>query len=100
MGIRSAGYTGVRKYNDNHRYILSVIDVFSKFLHMIPVKAKSGPSVASAFRSIFDDHKCSRRKRPPIQVRNDEGKEFLNKYFQDMLRDEGAFSFRCVETPT
>ena len=40
------------KYNDNHRYILSVIDVFSKFLHMVLVKTKSGPSVASAFRSI------------------------------------------------
>jgi len=28
------------KYNDNHRYILSVIDVLSKFLYLIPVKTK------------------------------------------------------------
>jgi len=28
------------KYNDNYRYILSVKDVFSKFLHMIPIKTK------------------------------------------------------------
>jgi len=26
------------KYNDNYRYILSVIDIFSKFLYLIPVK--------------------------------------------------------------
>jgi len=32
------------KYNDTHRYILSVIDVFSKYLHLVPVKTKSGPS--------------------------------------------------------
>jgi len=43
------------KYNDNHRYILSVINVFSKFLHMNRVKKKSGPSEASAFHSIFDN---------------------------------------------
>jgi len=43
------------KYNDNFRYILSVIDVFSKFLYLIPVKTKSGPAVTAAFRSIFDD---------------------------------------------
>jgi len=34
------------KYNDNYRYILSVIDIFSKYLHMIILKTKSGPSVA------------------------------------------------------
>jgi len=37
------------KYNDNHRYILSVIDVFSKFLHLISVKTKSVPSAPSCF---------------------------------------------------
>jgi len=31
------------KYNGNHRYILFVIDVFSIFLHLIPMKRKSGP---------------------------------------------------------
>ena len=50
------------KYNDNFRYILSVNDVFSTFLYLIPVKRKSGPAVASKFRSIFDDNlKLSRR---------------------------------------
>jgi len=43
------------KYNDNYKYILSVIDVFSKFLFLVPVKTKSGPSFTTAFLSIFDD---------------------------------------------
>ena len=43
------------KYNHNYRYIPSVIDVFSKYLHLVPIRTKSGPSVASAFRSIFDE---------------------------------------------
>jgi len=43
------------KYNDIHREILSVIDVFSKFLLMVPLRTKSRRSVASSFQSIFDD---------------------------------------------
>ena len=66
------------KYDDTHRYFLSVIDVFSKFLHMSPVKTKSGPYVATVFRSIFDDPRYSRRKRRPVWVGTDKGKEFLN----------------------
>jgi len=76
------------KYNDKFRYILSVIDVFSKFLYLIPVKTKSGPAVTAAFRFIFDD-KLKLTSRRPVWVRTDKGKEFLNKAFQDMLRDEG-----------
>ena len=49
------------KYTVNYRYILSVIDVFSKFLHMIPLKKKRRPSVTSAFRSTFDDTKYWKR---------------------------------------
>jgi len=83
------------KYNENYRHILSVIDVFSKFLHMIPIETKSGPSVASAFRSIFDYSKYSKRR--PIWVSTDKGKEFLNKHFQDMLLDEVGIQFRVWE---
>jgi len=82
------------KYNDNFRYILSVIDVFSKFLHLIPLKKKSGPAVTAAFLSICDD-KPKLTSRRLIWVRTDKGKEFLNKDFQDMLRDE-SIQIRCV----
>jgi len=88
------------KYNDNYRYILSVIGVFSKFLHMVPIKTKSGPSVASGLRSIFDDPKYSKSRRRAIWVRTDKGKEFLNKHFQDMLRDEGGvIQFQVCRNP-
>jgi transposase InsO family protein len=81
------------RYNDNYRYILTVIDVFSKYLHMVPVKTKSGPSIASAFRSILADP-----NRRPVWVRTDKGKEFLNKHFQDMLREEGI-QFQTCRNP-
>jgi len=75
------------KYNDNFKYILSVIDVFSKYLYLIPLNTKSGPAITAAFRSIYDD-KPKLPSRRPVWVRTDKGKEFLNKHFQDMLRDE------------
>jgi len=85
------------KYNDNFRYILSVIDVFSKFLYLIPVKTKIGPAVTVAFRSIFDD-KPKLPSRRPIWVLSDKDKEFLNKYFLDMLSDEGI-QFQVCRNP-
>jgi len=80
------GLQSYPKYHDNFRYILSVIDVFSKFLFLIPVKTKSESAATAAFRSIFDD-KPKLPSRRPVWVRTDKGKEFLNKNVQVMLRD-------------
>ena len=52
------------------------------------MKINSGPAVTAAFLSIFHD-KTKLISRRPVRVRTDKGKEFLNKDFQDMLRDEG-----------
>jgi len=82
------------KYNDNFRYILSVIYVFSIFQYLIPVKTKSGPAVTASFRSIFDD-KQKLPSRRPVCVRTDKGKEILTEDFQDMLRDEGIHFQVC-----
>jgi len=76
--MRFIGLVSYTKYNDNFRYILSVIDVFSKFLYLIPVKTKSGPAVTAAFRYIFDD-KPKLLSRRPVWVLTDKGKEVLNK---------------------
>ena len=58
------------RFNDKYKFILSVIDVFSKFLYLIPLRSKTGTVVASAFQSIFKDPK----QRRPIWVRTDKGK--------------------------
>ena len=76
------------KYNDKFSYNIFVIDVFSKYQFLIPVKIKSGPAVTAAFRSIFDD-KPKLRSRRPVWVRTDKGKEYLNEYIHGMLREEG-----------
>jgi len=61
------------------------------------MKTKSGLAVTAAFRSIFDDKPILLSRRP-VCVRTDKGKVFLNKDFQDMLRDEGI-QFQVCRNP-
>jgi transposase InsO family protein len=72
-------------YNDKYKYLLSVIDVFSKFLNIVPLRVKTGTAVASVFRSILAKYSYRR----PIWVRTDRCKEFLNRSFQDTLKKKG-----------
>ena len=88
------------KLNDNHKYLLTAIDVFSKFLHVVPLKSKTGPAVTSAFQSILKDPKYSTPlfKKRPIWVRTGRCKEFLNNNFQDMLKRKGI-RFQVCRNP-
>jgi hypothetical protein len=60
------------RYNDSYRYILSTIDVFSKYLHLVPLKSKTGTADAEAFRSIIEDPRYSSR-RPLTDKRSKAG---------------------------
>lgn len=44
--------TKFKKENDGVQYVLFVIDVFSKYLWMQPLKDKKGPTTAKAFENI------------------------------------------------
>jgi len=63
--MRSDRRRSLVKFNDNYKYILSVIDVFSKFVYVIPLKSKTGTDVGSVFLSIFKDPKYSKLDADP-----------------------------------
>jgi len=66
-----------------------VIDVFSKFLHIVPLKSKSGKDVNAAFQSVLKDPRYLKPfKRRPVWFRTDKEKEFLNASFQKLLKRE------------
>ena len=67
------------KFNRGIRYILTVIDVFSKYGWMLPLKDKTGVSVANALREIF---KTSKRKLEKLWT--DKGRELYNKNVKEM----------------
>ncbi|PIK52383.1 hypothetical protein BSL78_10695 [Apostichopus japonicus] len=69
------------KHNKGSRYILTCIDIFSKFAWARPLQTKTGKSIAHAFRSIFDE-----QHRKPVTLQTDKGSEFTNQHFQRFLR--------------
>ena len=66
------------KFNRGFKYLLAVIDVFSKYGWLIPLKDKTGKSVASALKTIFEERK-------PEKMWVDKGKEFYNKDVKDLI---------------
>ena len=66
-------------HNDGFRYVLTAIDVFSRYAWAAPTKSKSGAAVTEAFETLTTE-------RHPRFVQTDKGKEFLNKTFQDHLK--------------
>jgi len=59
--------------NRNHVYILVVIDCFSKFVWVKPLKKKNKTITSKAFAEIFDE-----LDNYPNTIITDEGKEFYN----------------------
>ena len=70
------------KNNKGYRYILVVIDNFSKFGWTIPLKNKFSQSITDAFSEII---KSSNRK--PNLLETDDGKEYVNKIFSEFLNN-------------
>ena len=56
-----------------------VLDIFSKYGWIVPLKDKKGETVAEAFETIFKEG------RKPEYLWVDKGKEYYNKYVKDLL---------------
>ena len=65
----------ISKYNKGIRYLLCVIDLFSRYAWVIPVKNKKGESIVEGFKKILDDSNSK-----PNKIWVDHGSEFYNKF--------------------
>jgi transposase InsO family protein len=79
------------KYNNKYKYILNVIDIFSRFAWSVPLKDKSGKSIPAALTTLFQN-------RRPITIRLDKGTEFVNATVQQYLKCQG-FDFHTTHNP-
>ena len=43
------------EWNKGYRYLLMVLDLFSKYGWIVPLKDKKGETVTEAFKTIFKD---------------------------------------------
>jgi transposase InsO family protein len=70
--------------NRGYNYILTVIDVLSKFAWAEPLKMKKPENVVMAFRKILKES-----DRRPARLFTDRGLEFLGRPFRHFLEEEG-----------
>ena len=80
-GVDLADMQSLSKYNKGIKYLLCVIDLFSKYAWVIPIKDKKGTSIVNAFKKILSDS-----NRKPNKIWVDQGSEFYNKSFKDFLK--------------
>ena len=70
------------KQNNNYKYILTVIDFFSKYSWCYPLKNKNSNEIINCFKDIFKES-----KRSPNFIQSDKGSEFANKIVQKFFKD-------------
>src|SRR6201995_1012763 len=76
------------KQNKGYKYMLNVIDVFSKYAWSIPMKNKTGVTTLEAFRKIAKES-----GRIPKHIWVDKGLEFYNKDVNNWLKENNIIMY-------
>ena len=69
---------------------LTVIDIFSRFAFLLPIKTKSAATIASKLQQVLDD---PRVKGKVQSFRTDRGKEFDNGVVGKVCQERGILQF-------
>ena len=67
--------------NENFKYLLTCIDVYSRYAFVKPMKTKTGPETYEAMKELFLEN------GKPVNLNVDEGKEFIYKPFKQYCED-------------
>ena len=70
------------RYNKEIRFLLCVINIFSKYAWVVPLKDKKGVIIVTAFQNIL-----KQLNRKPNKIWVDKGSEFYNVSFKKWLQD-------------
>lgn len=76
------------KHNDGYKFLLTCIDVFSRFASVVPILNKTGTKVTEGFKAILAE-----RRTKPYVIQTDLGKEFYNATFQTFLKENDIKHF-------
>ena len=72
--------SSLARFIKGYKFLLTCIDVFSKFAWVVPLKNKTRETLVNSFQSILD------LGRSPEKLQTDKGTEFLNHNFQSLLK--------------
>jgi hypothetical protein len=82
-----ADVSNLEKYNENVKFLLIIIDIFSRYLWVIPLQNKKHASVIEGFTEVFS------LGRKPKHIRSDKGSEFNNRWVKAFLKKAGVNYF-------
>ena len=82
-----ADVSQLASHNQGNHFILTVVDIFSRFAWAKPLKNKSGKVVAKAFEEIFQEG------RIPQRIQTDDGREFFNRDVGALFRQHNIEHF-------
>ena len=71
----------ISKFNKGFIFLLRVIDIFSKYAWVVPLKDKKGVCIVNAFQKVLDDS-----NKKPNKIWVDKGGEFYNNSFKKWLQ--------------
>ena len=71
----------ISKFNEGNRFLLYVIDIFSKYVWVLPLKDKIGITITDAFQKILTE--CNRK---PDKIWVNKGSEFYNRSMRSWLK--------------
>ena len=87
--MRLAVLSSLSKYK--FKYLLNFIDIFSRYDWSVPLKDKTGTSITSAMKTLFQNRK-------PITIQSDKSTEFVNAEVQQYLKRQGI-NFQTTHNP-
>ena len=80
---------GLKRENNGNRYILTIIDVFSKYAWYVPVKNKDGKSIRDALKFVL----ISANLRKPERLQTEKKKKCFNCEFTGLMTTHGIHHF-------
>ena len=80
--------SSLSKYNNNYKFILTVVDISTKYAWAIPLKSKFSLPITNGFKIVLSEHpQCGSEPRKPEKLWVDRGSEFYNKTFKFLLKE-------------
>ena len=84
-----ANMQSIDRQNGGMKYLLTVIDVFSRFAWAVPINSKDAKAITAAFGQLL----TIANPRYPKRIQTDKGKELFNSNFQTLMKRHGIQHF-------
>ena len=90
MGVDLADMELISKFNIGFRFLFCVIDIFSKYAWVDPLRDKKGITFTSAFQKVLKEsnkRQSQSEGRKPNKIWASKGREFYNSSVKKWLKD-------------